>query len=100
MELTNTCRIKLDKGTQKVKCYKFYQTDFNRELALHADIDKKNTQTNITDIKTGLRLCSIPKEVTKVNAIDIDLSINEFIKHYTYDVIMDEFKKLDGLEEK
>lgn len=96
MDLTETCKILLDKGnTQKVKCYKFLQTDFGRELAVHADAEKKNTLTSITDIKTGLRLCSIPKEVSKVNATDIDLSINDFIKHYTFEIIQEEFKRLD-----
>ena len=99
MELKSTCKIKLDKGnTQRVKCYKFLQTDFDREFAIHSDPDKKII-TNITDTKTGMRLCSIPKEVSKVNATDIDLSINECIKHYTFETIVEKFKELDSLKE-
>ena len=96
METKETCKILLDKGnTQKVKCYKFFQTDLNRELAVHADSDHKFTTTNITDTITGLRLCSIPKEVSKVNEKDIDETLNNFIKHYTIDSIIEEFKRLD-----
>ena len=95
METKETCRILLDKGnTQKVKCYKFFQTDFNRELAIHEDIDHKSV-TSITDILTGMRLCKIQKEVSKVTEQDIDLQINEFIKHFTLEGIINEFKKLD-----
>lgn len=95
METNQTCKILLDKGnTQKVKCYKFFQTDFERELAVHEDVDHKNV-TSVTDTLTGLRLCKIPKEVSKVTAQDIDLQITEFIKHFTLEGIINEFKRLD-----
>ena len=104
MEVKETCKILLDKGnTQKVKCYKFFQTDIERELALHADIDRK-TITNITDTATGLRLCSIQKEIGKVTEKDVNETLYNFIKHYTIDTIKEEFKKLDkekvGIENK
>ena len=98
MEFKETCKILLDKGnTQKVKCYKFFQTDFQRELALHQSVDNKG-KVNITDTKTGLRLCSILKELNKVTEKDIDESISNFIRHYTLEEIIKEFKKLDGEE--
>ena len=105
MEIKETCKILLDKGnTQKVKCYKFFNEDINRELAVHADIDRKFTITNITDTATGLRLCSIQKEIGKVTEKDINETLYNFIKHYTIDTIKEEFEKLNkekvGIENK
>ena len=96
MEVTETCKILLEKGnTQKVKCYKFYQTDFNRELAVHEHADYKTFST-ITDIKTGLKLCSIQKEISKVTPTDIDSAVNTFIRHFTLDGILTRFQELDN----
>lgn len=96
MEITETCKILLEKGnTQKVKCYKFYQTDFNRELAVHEHADYK-TSSAITDIKTGLKLCSIQKEISKVTPADIDSAVNTFIRHFTLDGILTRFQELDN----
>lgn len=95
MEIKDTCKILLDKGnTQKVKCYKFFNKEFKRELALHSDIDHK-TITNITDTLTGLRLCKVQKEISKVTENDIKETLNNFIKHYTIESIKEEFKRLD-----
>ena len=95
MELTENCKVLLDKGnTQKVKCYKFFQTDFNRELAVHEHVDHKTLST-ITDVKTGMRLCGINKEVKKVTAEDIDQAITMFIKHFSLDGILKRFEELD-----
>ena len=95
METNDTCKILLDKGnTQKVKCYKFYQTDFKRELAVHEHADYK-TLSAITDVKTGMKLCTISKEIKKVTAADIDEAITTFTKHFTLDGILYRFKELD-----
>ena len=42
METKDTCKILLEKATQKVKCYKFISKEINRELALHEDVEDKN----------------------------------------------------------
>ena len=95
MELTDTCKILLDKGTvQKVKCYKFLQTDFNRELAIHENFDHK-TLTTITDIASGMRLCGINKDAKKVTVTDINEALSTFIKHFSLDGIMKRFEELD-----
>ena len=95
METTENCKILLDKGnTQKVKCYKFFQTDFNRELAVHEHSDYKTLST-ITDVKSGLKLCSIQKEIKKVTATDVDEALNTFMRHFTLDGILTRFKEID-----
>ena len=95
METKETCKVLLDKGNkQKVKCYKFFQTDFNRELAVHENVDHKS-HTSVSDVNTGLRLFGIPKEVSKITEQDIDLHMTEFIKHFTLEGITNEFKRLD-----
>ena len=94
MKLEDTCKILLEKGkTQKIKCYRFFQTDMERELAVHPDIDHKGT-TSITDTQTGLRLCSIPVEMSKVTDKDIDETLNKFIKHFTIEALKAEFTRL------
>ena len=96
METTENCKILLEKGiTQKVKCYKFFQTDFNRELAVHEHSDYK-TLSSITDVKSGLKLCSIQKEIKKVTPTDIDEALNTFIRHFTLDGILTRFQELDN----
>ena len=95
MELTDNCKILLDKGnTQKVRCYKFFQTDFNRELAVHEHSDYK-TLSAITDINSGMKLCTIQKDIKKITPADIDEAMNSFIKHFTLDGILTRFKELD-----
>ena len=46
-------------------------------------------------MNTGLRLFGIPKEVSKITEQDIDLHMTEFIKHFTLEGIINEFKRLD-----
>ena len=97
MELKETCKITLDKGTQKVKCYKFFQTDFERELAIHQSIDHKAI-TNITDVKSGMMVCKINKEVSKVTDKDVNEAVDNFIKHFTLEEILKRFKELDEIK--
>ena len=95
METTENCKVLLEKGTiQKVKCYKFFQTDFNRELAVHEHVDHKTLST-ITDVVTGMRLCGINKEIKKVTPEDINQAIETFTKHFTLDGILHRFEELD-----
>ena len=95
MKLDDTCKVLLDKSkTQKVKCYKFFQTDMERELAIHPDVDHKGV-TNITDTKTGYCVCKIQEEVSKVKQEHIDEALEKFIKHFTLEEIKAEFKRLD-----
>ena len=95
METNDTCKILLDKGlTQKVKCYKFYQKDFDRELAVHEHSDYK-TLSSITDVKTGMKLCTVDKEIKKVTPADIDEAMSTFTKHFTLEGILQRFKEMD-----
>ena len=95
MELKDTCKILLDKGTPlKVKCYKFQHKDFNRELAVHENSDHK-TLTTITDVTSGMRLCGINKDVKHVTEADIKETLSTFTKHFTLDGILHRFKELD-----
>ena len=97
MELKETCKITLDKGAQKVKCCKFFQTDFERELAIHQNIDHKSI-TNITDVKSGRIVCKINKEVSKVTDKDVNEAVDNFIKHFTLEEILKRFEELDEIE--
>ena len=100
VDTKDTCKIILDKGTQKVKCFKFKAKEFeNRELAVHTDVDHKTFST-ITDIASGLRLCSIQKEISKVTDLDIHTALDTFIRHYTLEEVLKRFKELDEIEDK
>ena len=99
MELKDTVKLTLDKGTQRVKCYKFKIKEFkNRELAAHAHTDYKACST-ITDVKTGLRLFTIYKDIAKVTDGDIKEGLDTFVKHFTLEEILKRFKELDEIEE-
>lgn len=96
METKENCKILLKNGkTQKVKCYKFFQKELERELAVHEDVDNKS-RTSITDIKTGFGLRQFNKEIKKVTETDINETLIEFIKHYTIEGIKDKFKEIDN----
>ena len=101
MELNETLKITLENGkTQKAKCYKFFQTDMNRELAVHAEVNSKNS-SKISDVNTGLGVVTIPKEISKVKDEDVNEALNNFIKHFTLEEIGKEFAKWEkNLEEK
>lgn len=98
MDLKDTCKVTLDKGTQKVKCHKFKIKEFkNRELAIHAHTDYKACST-VTDVQTGLRLFTIYKDISKVSDVDIKEGLNTFVKHFTLEEILKRFKELDEIE--
>ena len=100
LDLKDTCKIKLDKGTQKVKCFKFKMKELDkRELAIHQHVDYK-TLSSITDVISGLKLCTIQKEINKVTQDDIKEAINTFIRHYTLEEVLKRFKELNEIEEK
>ena len=100
VDTKDTCKIILDKGTQKVKCFKFKAKGLkNRELAVHTDVDHKTFST-ITDIASGLRLCSIQKEISRVTDSDIHIALDTFIRHYTLEEVLKRFKELDEIESK
>ena len=86
MELKDICKVTLDKGSKKVMCYKFKPRPIGRELAVHEHVDYKNIST-ITDVVTGMRLCDIRKEISKVTKEDIKEAIERLIKHYTLEEI-------------
>lgn len=99
MKLEDTCKIKLEKNkTQKVKCYIFFQTEMERELAVHPNIDNKGV-TNITDVKTGYCVCKINEECSKVKEDHIAEALDKFIKHFTLEGIREEFKRLEEKDE-
>ena len=96
METEETCKILLEKGnTQKMKCYKFFQTDFKRVLAVHEHTDHKSV-SSITDVATGMKLCNINKEISKVTAEDINEAMNTFIRHFSMEGILQRFEELDN----
>lgn len=95
MELKDNCKVLLDNNkTQKVNCYLFKNKVIKRELALHVNIDYKSMST-ISDVKTGYRLCGIPKEASKVKQEDINEALDTFIKHFTKEEIQKRFVELD-----
>ena len=98
VDTKDTCKVILDKGNTKVKCFKFKAKEYeNRELAVHQHTDYKTFST-ITDVTSGLRLCSIQKEISKVTDKDISEALDTFTKHFTLDEIMKRFKELDEIE--
>ena len=86
METKDTCKILLEKATQKVKCYKFKSKEINRELALHEDVEDKH-KSSVTDVVTGMRLFTIPNKVSNIKESDIRESLTKFINHYTVEAI-------------
>ena len=95
MKLEDTCKITLEKGkTQKVKCYKFFQTNIERELAVHPNIDHKGI-TNITDVITGYCVCKIQEDISKVKPEQITEALDKFVKHFTLEEIKAEFKRIE-----
>lgn len=100
LDLKDTCKVLLDKGVQKVKCYKFKEKAFeNRELAVHQHVDYKTFST-ITDTISGMRLCTIQKEINKVTETDIKEALDTFVKHFTLEEILKRFKELNEIKEK
>lgn len=98
LDLKDTCKIQLDKGTQKVRCFKFKIKQLkNRELAAHQHSDYKTFST-ITDVISGLRLCTIQKEIDKVTQDDIKEAVNTFIKHYTLEIVLKRLEELDEVK--
>ena len=95
METKQSCKVLLKNNKkQKVKCYKFFQKDIEREIAVHEDVENKNV-TSITDVLTGLRLKQIHKEIRKVTEAEIEETLIKFIGHYTIDSIKSKFQELD-----
>lgn len=101
METKDTCKILLEKATQKVKCYKFISKEINRELALHEDVEDKN-KSSVTDVVTGMRLFIIPNKVSNVKETDIKEGLTKFINHFTLDGIKSRVAELEKttMEEK
>ena len=98
MDLKDSCKILLDKGNkQKIKCYKFVHKGLKRDLAVHPDIDHKS-KTNITDIITGLRLCGLQKEFSKVTEADIKDTLNIFFKRYTIEETIAELERIENIQ--
>lgn len=98
VETKDTCKILLDKGTQKVKCFKFRIKSLkNRELAVHQNVDHKTFST-ITDVISGLRLCTIQKEISKITDKDIKEALDTFVRHFTLEEILKRFEELNEIE--
>lgn len=97
MEYTEESFIVVDKTKKKkVNCCKIKCKPIKRELIIHADIDNKNI-TNVSDLKTGYKLISIPIEPNKIKLQDIKERLEKFIAHFTVDSILEEFKKIEEL---
>ena len=101
METKDTCKILLERATQKVKCYRFKSREINRELALHEDIEDKN-KSSVTDVITGMRLFTIPSKIKDVKEADVKERLAKFINHYTIEAIKTRVVELEKttMEEK
>lgn len=98
VDTKNDCKILLDKGVQKVKCFKFKAKEFKgRELAVHQNVDYKALST-ITDVFSGMRLCTVQKEISKVTEKDIKEALDTFVKHFTLEEILKRFKELNEIK--
>lgn len=94
IELKDNFKIILDKGTQKVSCRKFNYKPFNRVLALHTNVDSKNISA-VSDFTTGLKLCDVKQEISRVKEEDIKQALHIFTNHYGLEEILKRFKELD-----
>lgn len=100
MELKDTSFIVIDNNKQqKVKCCVFYCKEFNRELIIHENIDNKS-HTSVSDKKTGYRIFGLPIKPDKVKLEDLREPLEKFIKHFTMEAIIIEFKRIEDLQKK
>lgn len=98
MKLIETAYLTVGKNKKKVKCNFLWNTQFNRRLAVHEDIDNKK-ETTVSDVETGRRLFSIKTSIENVKEEEIAEGLESFIKHYTLDLILERFKELDVKKE-
>lgn len=101
MELKDSCKLLLEKGTyQKVKCCKFFNDLLDRELVLHELIDHKG-KSGVSDALTGVKMFGLDKEPSKVKVEEINDKLNSFVKHFTLEETLKEFEKWENkLKEK
>lgn len=101
MELKGNCIALLEKTTHKVKCYRFMNSDLNRELALHEDTDN-NSHSSVTDVNTGLRLFGIPQRPKDVKEETLKEHMEKFLRHYTVENVLKKLAEADktSMEEK
>lgn len=100
IDLKDTCKLTLDKGSQRTKCFKFKVKELNnRELAAHQHVDYKGF-SSITDVASGLKLCTVQKDISKITQDDIKEAVNTFIRHYTLEEVLKRLKELDEITEK
>lgn len=96
MELKDNGVIKLDKGKQKIKCYKFFEKDLNRNLMLHVDVDNKN-HISISDERTGIRLTGLNISINKIKMEQVNEELDRWKKHFTLPSIREEFLKYEDI---
>ena len=90
----------IDKGNyKKVKGNSFFCNQLKRELIIHTDLDNSNF-TSISDVNTGYRLFGFPHKIENVTENQINQKINDYIKHYTIDLINKEFQKIELINKK
>ena len=94
MELKDNCKILLERSTQKVKCFKFQNSEIERELALHEDTEDRN-KSAISDVNTGFRLITISKKVKDIKEADITDQLQRFINHYTKEAVCNKLNEMD-----
>lgn len=99
METKDIGTVTLDKGTKKVKCFKFYNKEIERTLMVHADVDKP-IHVSVSDEKTGFRLFGLDVSIDKVKMEQIEERLDTFIKHFTIPLIDAEFKRIENLPER
>ena len=96
METKEIGIIDLNKqGKIKVKCYKFFSPELERNLMIHEDIDAKK-HSSVSDEITGYRLFSIPENIHSLKFEYVQEKLNKFIRHFTLEEIKKEFKKAES----
>ena len=98
MKLTDAVYLTIGKNKKKVKCCFLWNTQFNRKLAVHEDVDSKK-ETTVSDVGTGRKLFSVKTNIENVKEEEIAEGLESFIKHYSLDLILEKFKELDAKKE-
>ena len=81
-------------GYKKVKGCPYFSQKLNRNLFIHADVDK-DKHTSISDEITGYRFFGFNQPVETITEEQIEEKTNEYIKHHTMEAIKEEIKRTE-----
>ena len=97
METKDTGTINVNKQNKfKIKCYKFYSPELERNLMAHEDVDTKNC-SSVSDEITGYRLFTLHQSIGSLKQEHIQERLDKFIKHFTIEGIKKEFERVEEL---